>query len=152
MPSGYTYYDNVLYTIFCIAEGEVTTFYSGGLRSYDNSFSYQLLEQRLNKEYVKHVKQYAANLAKKLPPADEATKRHYGLTKNGLPVKWWDTDGVLRENYKLPDGLDQLLDVTPSRSTKLYEIPGIRAAIVLHYHNVLMVLEQQRTATTGWSR
>ena len=152
MPSGYTYYDNVLYTIFCIAEGEVTTFYSGGLRSYDNSFSYQLLEQRLNKEYVKHVKQYAANLAKKLPPADEATKRHYGLTKNGLPVKWWDTDGVLRENYKLPDGLDQLLDVTPSRSTKLYEIPGIRAAIVLHYHNVLMVLEQQRTATTGWSQ
>lgn len=152
MPAGYTYYDNVLYTIFCVAEGEVTTFYSGGLRSYDNSFSYQLLEQRLNKEYVKHVKQYAANLAKKSPPADEAIKRHYGLTKNGLPVKWWDADGVLRESHKLPAGLDQLMDVTPSRTTKLYEIPGIRAAIVLHYHNVLMVLDKQRSTTSGWSQ
>jgi TM2 domain-containing membrane protein YozV len=152
MSGGFSYYSDILYTLFCVAEGEVTNYYSGSTRHYDNSFSYQLLEQRLSKEYVQRLKQHAIRLCKLLPPPDQMTRKHYGLTKTGLASKWWDLDGELRENYKLPVGIDQLMDVTNPRSTKLYEIPAIRAAIVLHYYKTLMTLDRQRKTTGGWSQ
>ncbi len=153
MPGGYSYYNNILYTIFCMAEGEVTHHYSGGGRGYyDSSFSYQLLQMRTNEAYVEHLKQYVAELVKKLPAADEEVRKYYGLTKNGFALTWWDKDGELRGKYKLPNHLDRILTITPSRSTKIYEIPPVRAAIFLHYYRVLLTLEKQRELTPGWSQ
>lgn len=145
-----SYYSNILYTIFCIAEGEVTYHYSGGEGGYDNSFSYELLEARTSKAYIEHLKQYVTSIAGKLPQANEETRHYFRLTNNGLATVWWDMDGVLRESGKISEKFIRILNITPSRSTKLYEIPGIRAAILLHYHRVITVLEQQYDTVPNW--
>ena len=151
-PREYSYYSNVLYTIFCVAEGAVARHYTGGLGGYDNSFSYDLLSAQIDEEFRKDVERHAAKLVAALPPADDEIKRHYRLTSNGLPITWWDQDGVLREKYKLSEKHSRILTATPSRSTKLYDIPEVRAAIFRHYFKVLAVLNSQRTTTTGWSQ
>lgn len=148
----YSYYSNVLYTIFCVAEGAVARHYTGGVGGYDNSFSYDLLSARIDEEFRKGVERRAAELVAKLPPADDEIKRHYGLTKNGLPMTWWDQDGVLREKYKLSEKHSRILTATPSRSTKLYDIPEVRVTIFRHYFKVLAVLNSQRVTTPGWTQ
>jgi len=145
-----SYYGNILYTLFCIAEGEVTNYYSGGERGYDNSFSYQILETRVNKLYIEHLKQYAVEVTSKLPSANEETRLYFGLTKNGLSFVWWDMDGVLRGSGRIPKKFIRILNITPPRNTKLYEIPGIRTAILLHYCRVITLLEQQYDTVPNW--
>lgn len=56
------YYNNILYTIYCIAEGHVTKFYSS--KSYDNSFSYQILEQNLGSDVKNFVYNRSLELEK----------------------------------------------------------------------------------------
>lgn len=149
---GYSYYDNLLYTIFCVAEGEVTEHYSGGYRGYDNSFSYELLERRIDKSQVEALKQYAQSLLRLLPSADTATKEHFRLTESGLPIVWWDKDGSLRATHRIPDTHMRILRNTPSRNTKIYDIPEVRGAIFTQYFKALSALSRQRRLSGGWSQ
>lgn len=144
----YSYYDNLLYTIFCIAEGHVEYHYSNG--GYNNSFSYELLQKRTSVEFIKSVKQYAAELVKGLPPASDTIKHLYGLTPNGLAHVWWDADGYLREHFTINRDEERVLRLTPPRSTKLYETPEVRWHIFRYYFAALEELYKQRRHTSGW--
>jgi TM2 domain-containing membrane protein YozV len=145
----FSYYNNFLYTIFCIAEGHVTGHYTAN-DAYDNTFSYDLLRRRTNADFVKKVRQYASELANNLPPASDEIKRVFGLTPNGLMYTWWDADGYLREHSAVNSDEEWLLGLTPSRSTKLYEIPEIRWLIFRQYFIALEKLREQRRSATGW--
>lgn len=148
----YAYYNNILYTIFCIAEGQVSDHYTGGKNGYNNSFSYKLLSERTNESFKKDIEHYAKQLVTKLPPADDAIMKRYGLTANGLPLTWWDQEGLLREKYPLTEKHIRILNLTPPRNTKLYEITEMRAVIFRHYFKVLAVLHSQLTQTTNWPK
>jgi TM2 domain-containing membrane protein YozV len=148
----YFHYNNILYTLFCIAEGEVTAHYSGGLRGYDNSFSYDILRERTNDAFVTQIERYATTLADVLPPADAAIREYFRLTENNLPITWWDSDGQLRKHSQLSKDQRRLLTITPSRQTKALEIPELRMAVFAHYFRVLDTLNAQRKLTNGWSQ
>lgn|GEM_PF-4251077 len=145
----YAYYDNLLYTIFCIAEGHVTGHYAGD-RGYDNSFSYSLLVRRTGSDLATQVQQYANDIVKQLPPAGDDIKRVFGLTPNGLPMEWWDSDGQLRDHYEISDAVARLLRITPTRSTRIFEIPEVRMHIFRQYVAALAILKQQRHEVGGW--
>ncbi len=145
----YSHYNNLLYTIFCIAEGHVTEHYTGS-RAYDNSFSYQLLERSTGIQLVTSTRAYALKLCEELPPANNDIKRAFGLTPSGFPIVWWDTDGLLRKYYKLSESQQRLLNITPPRSTRIFEIPAVRVLIYRHYLRVLDVLNKQRSTSDGW--
>lgn len=150
MPNDqYSYYNNFLYTIFCIAEGHVTSHYTAN-EAYDNTFSYDLLRRRTNANFVKKVRQHASELANNLPPASDEIKRVFGLTPNGLVYTWWDPDGYLREHSAVNSDEEWLLGLTSPRSTKLYEIPEIRWLIFRQYFLALEQLREQRRSATGW--
>jgi len=150
MPNDqYSYYNNLLYTIFCIAEGHVTSHYTVN-DAYDNRFSYDLLRHRTNADFVKKVRKHALGLASNLPPASDEIKRVFGLTPNGLVYTWWDADGYLREHTAVNSDEERILNLTPSRSTKLYEIPEIRLLIFRQYFKALEQLREQRRSATGW--
>lgn len=153
-PRGqYAYYSNILYTIFCIAEGHVTDYYTGGIyRGYNNTFSYDLLRGRIDEQFRENVEEYAKKLASKLPPADDEIKKHFGLTANGLPTTWWDQDGLLREKYPLTEKHMRILNVTPQRNTKLFETAEIRVEIFRHYFKVLSLLHKQLTQSSNWPK
>lgn len=152
-PRGqYAYYGNILYTIFCIAEGQVSDHYTGGKNGYNNSFSYKLLSERTDEIFRKDVEHYAEQLVTGLPPADDAIMKRYGLTVNGLPFAWWDQEGLLREKYPLTEKHIRILNLTPPRNTKLYEITEMRVAIFRHYFKVLAVLHSQLGQTGNWPK
>ena len=150
LASEHSYYDNVLYTIFCIAEGHVTEHYSGGRHTYDNSFSYQLLTRRLGAKFVEGIRAQAQAFTAQLPPADDDVKRIFGLAHNGLPLIWWDMDGYLREHNAVNDTQARILSATPQRSTKLFEIPEVRLLIFRHYFKALATLRSQRHEAANW--
>lgn len=150
LDQGYSYYGNILYTIWCISEGVVTSHYQS--LGYDNNFSYDLLKRHTNEDLVKGVKEFCLEYSKKLPPADNETINTFHLTPNGLPYLWWDADGVLREKYNLSKAQVNLLNNSPDRSTKIMEIPELRVYILLHYLSVVELLRDQFRTTDGWSK
>lgn len=80
----YSHDNNFLYTIFCIAEGEVTQHYSRGRLEYDNSFFYKLIKGRMSDVHAKHLEKYAQELIKSLPLADATTKSHFNITNSNI--------------------------------------------------------------------
>ncbi|CAN5683136.1 hypothetical protein BH23PAT2_BH23PAT2_07130 [soil metagenome] len=151
LNQSYDYYGNILYTIYCIAEGEVTSHYKPS-RGYDNNFSYDLLKQRTDEAFCAKVKKYANQYCETLPKPDEETRAAYHLTPNGLEAFWWDMDGIIREKYKINDTQIGLLNRTPSRSTQVLQVTEVRAYVLVQYLSTLAVLRHEFTNTPGWTK
>lgn len=151
LNQSYDYYGNILYTIYCIAEGEVTGHYKPA-RSYDNNFSYDLLSKRTNKEFCNKVKQFSKQYCEALPKPDEDTRTVYRLTTNGLETLWWDMDGVIREKYNINESQVISLNRTTARSTQVLKVTEVRAYVLVQYLSTLAVLRHELTNTEGWSK
>lgn len=151
LNQSYGYYNNILYTIYCIAEGEVTGHYKPSA-SYDNNFSYDLLEKHTNEDFCSRVKQFSKTYCESLPKPDEETRTAYRLTPNGLETVWWDMDGSLREKHKLSEIHVSLLNKTPARTTNILQIAEVRAHVLTQYMTTLGVLKKEFESTTGWSK
>ena len=151
LNQSYDYYSNVLYTIYCIAEGEVTSHYKPS-SSYDNKFSYDILKKHTSEVICTNVKQFAKRYCEDLPKPDDSTRTAYHLTPNGLEMLWWDMDGIIREKYQLNDVQISLLNSTSSRSTQVLKVAEVRAYVLVQYLSTLKVLRHEFTHTQGWSK
>lgn len=151
LNQSYGYYNNILYTIYCIAEGEVTHHYKPSA-SYDNGFSYDLLAKHTNEEFRDRVRQFSKSYCTSLPEPDEETRTAYHLTPNGLETVWWDMDGSLRERHKLGEMHINLLNKTPARTTNILQIAEVRSYVLMQYMATLGVLKKEFESTSGWSK
>lgn len=151
LNQSHDYYGNILYTIYCIAEGEVTSHYKPS-RGYDNNFSYDLLKQRTDEVFCSKVKKYAKQYCETLPKPDEETRAAYHLTANGLETLWWDMDGVIREKYNINETQVGLLNRTPTRSTQVLKVTEVRAHVLVQYLSTMSVLRHEFTHTQGWTK
>ncbi len=151
LNQSYDYYGNILYTIYCIAEGEVTSHYKPS-KSYDNNFSYDLLTKRTNVEFCNKVKHFSKQYCQTLPKPDDETRAAYHLTPNGLETLWWDMDGVIREKYNINESQVILLNRTSARSTQVLKVTEVRAHVLVQYLSTLAVLRHELTNTEGWTK
>lgn len=151
LNQSYDYYSNILYTIYCIAEGEVTSHYKPS-SGYDNAFSYELLEKRTDSEFCVKVRHYAKMLSLKLPKPNAETCAAYHLTPNGFEMVWWDMDGSLREKHKLSETHVNLLNKTPARTTNILQVSEVRAYVLMQYMTTLSVLKTEFQSSSGWSK
>lgn len=135
------YYDNLLYTIYCIAEGHVSTGYGGNSRGYSNDYSYNLLAQHLGSSVTEYVYNKASTLEDTLAPPNEETKQHFYLTENGKPTVWWDNDGQLREYISFEKHELYILDSTPNRNTKIWNLIAVREEMVLLYLKLWKIIQ-----------
>jgi hypothetical protein len=151
LHQSYGHYNNILYTIYCIAEGEVTSCYKPSA-SYDNNFSYDLLKKHTNEGFGSRVKQFSKTYCEGLPRPDEETRTAYSLTPNGLDIVWWDKDGSLREKHKLSEMHISLLNKTPARTTNLLQVAEVSGHVLMQYMATLGVLKKEFESTPGWSK
>jgi CheY-like chemotaxis protein len=135
------YYSNILYTLECIAEGEVEKYYRGG-RGYDNTFSYQLLRDHIDQQIVTQIKEYLRNRVKEIPAPNANTIRELNLASNGMPYAWWDSTGELRENLDMKREDYYWLNEMKYRQTKFLEISQCRIETTKLYLDLLHELEK----------
>jgi hypothetical protein len=131
------HYGNILYTLYCIAEGEITQSY-GRESGYNNTFSYSLLANRLDADTIRAIKDLGYKYTQNLPTPSHETMTVFNLTSSGLPYKWWDTDGEVRkrQTFALPDAT--ILDRTPPRQTLIWHNSyEVRAQIIARYLHVI---------------
>lgn len=140
------YYSNILYTLECIAEGEVEKYYRGR-RGYDNSFSYQLLGEHIDNHIVSKLKDYISERVTQLPEPNENTISSLGLSPNGMPRLWWDADGKLRESLDLERDDYYWLEKMQYRSTKFLDIKQCRVETTKLYLSLLSQLEESKDSS-----
>lgn len=127
------YYDNILYTIYCISEGHVTKAYSGNYNYYDPDYSYKILESHLGRDIKDKIFSKAQELEKDVAPPKEETLLRFNLTEGGLPRRWWDVDGKLRSDIEFNDKEVNILNATPQRNTVIWNIYSARKQIISLY-------------------
>lgn len=127
------YYDNILYTIYCISEGHVTKAYSGNYNYYDPDYSYKILESHLGRDIKDKIFSKAQQLEKNVAPPKDETLLRFNLTEGGLPRRWWDMDGKLRGDIEFKDKEVNILNATPQRNTVIWDISSARKQIISLY-------------------
>lgn len=142
------HYSNILYTIYCIAEGEVEHHYSG--KGYDNSFSYKLLASHADDQLAESVKRFCGSYVESLPVANSETQAAYSLTTSGMPRLWWDSSGDIRNKLELTAEQITLFENTFHRSTTLMNIPEIKVIVGRQYLATMMILRNHLGRTSDW--
>lgn len=127
------YYDNILYTIYCISEGHVTKAYSGNYNYYDPDYSYKILESHLGRDIKNKIFIKAQELEKSVAPPKGETLLRFNLTGGGLPRRWWDMDGKLRDDIEFNNREVNILNATPQRNTVIWDIYSARKQIISLY-------------------
>lgn len=142
------YYNNILYTIYCIAEGHVTQFYSS--KTYDNSFSYQVLEQNLGSDVKNFVYNRSLKLEKLISAPNSETIEQFHLAKNGLPFEWWDGTGEIREKRIFTSQELDILKITPYRGTKIWKLEKISLEILNVYFQIWRIIIKNFDCEYTW--
>ena len=127
------YYNNILYTIYCISESHVTKTYSGDFDYYNSDFSYDILDTHLGQNLKYKVFDRAKELEGNIKPPDQETLEYFKLTQNGLAIKWWDSDGELRKERDFLKEELNVLDATLSRRTKVWAAYSVKKEIIVLY-------------------
>lgn len=138
-------YNNILYTIYCISEGHVTKEYSGSYAYYDPTISYRILESHLGREMRDNVFNKAQELQKNVSSPQIQTIKYFNLNEKGMPKKWWDTEGSMRESRKFNDEELSLLDMSPKRETVVWNLDNVSAEII----NLYLLMWQAIIQTNG---
>lgn len=144
------YYNNILYTIYCISEGHVTKGYSGSYDYYDPEFSYRILEEHLGKGLRNKVFDKAQKLEEDISPPNSETLKYFNLTENGLPVKWWDRDGSFRSIREFSKKELNILNITPARNTKVWELYEVKKQIIALYLEIWKVISNSLEKNLKW--
>ena len=135
------YYSNILYTLECIAEGEIEKYYRGGW-GYDNTFSYQLLRDHIDQLIVSQIKEYLRDRVKGISVPNANTIRELNLASNGMPYAWWDSTGEFRENLDIEREDHYWLNEMHYRQTKFLEMSQCRLETTKLYLGLLHELER----------
>lgn len=136
-----TYYNNILYTLECIAESEVENHYRGGI-GFNSDFSYQILQGHVSPDLVEKMKKYLIERAEQIAPPNKETIEAFGLAANGLPYTWWDPEGTIRERKQINSEEQKILRLLPVRRTAFLEIEQCRLETLKLYIRVVRALKE----------
>lgn len=144
------YYNNILYTIYCISEGHVTKVYSGNYNYYNSDFSYKILEDHLGKKLKDKVFNKAKALSKDLSLPNSETRKYFNLTKTGFRREWWDMDGSFRLERKFDEAELNILRVTSHRRTKVWELYKVKKLIIQLYLEIWEIISSSFEKELEW--
>ncbi len=146
------YYDNLLYTFYCIAEGHVTKGFSGSNRYYNYDYSYQILEKHLGWKIKEEVYQKAVELEKYLNSPSQETITEFHLTAERTPIVWWDRDGKLRAGIIFTEREFYILNATPARYTKIWSLLSIRKEVLFLYLHLWELICEDLNKELNWKK
>ncbi|MFW7421272.1 tellurite resistance TerB C-terminal domain-containing protein [Vagococcus fluvialis] len=147
-----SYYDNLPYTFYCIAEGHVTYYYNRGKNFYDNKFSYDLLERILGNKVREQVQRKAEELEKKFTGREDQRYNPLDITVNNdnFNYCWWDQEGILRDENNLTTLEIFLMNQASYRDTKLWELSTAKKEIIKLYLKLWKVILEASEQELGW--
>lgn len=146
------YYNNILYTIYCISEGHVTKVYSGNYDYYNPELSYRILEENLGKNLKDKVFNKAQELEEYISSPNIETVKYFNLTETGLPIVWWDKDGSFRSGKEFSREELNILSITPPRGTKVWELNEVKKQIVALYLEIWKVISNGLDKDLKWKK
>ncbi|MGX7013923.1 tellurite resistance TerB C-terminal domain-containing protein [Vagococcus silagei] len=117
-------YNNLPYTIYCIAEGHVTQ------GTYDNTFSYQLLEQAIGETLKEKIREYALAVCQHTITDPQSIMQNTIFSNDWV---WWDPEHQIRDTNIFSAEDIYLLDLTCPRETKIWELYDIKIEILKLY-------------------
>lgn len=128
-----SYYNDIYYLLFNIAEAHVTHSYIKNFSYFSPSYSLIILEGHLGLANKNLIIDKITELENIVEPAEVETLRFFNLTDNGLPRRWWDFDGKLRSEVKMGTKALNVLRATPVRDTVIWNVHSAREQIVHLY-------------------
>ncbi|MDT2849388.1 tellurite resistance TerB C-terminal domain-containing protein [Vagococcus carniphilus] len=147
------FYNNLLYTFYCIAEGHVTKAYSIK-RFYDNTFSYSLLEDAIGKKMKDKIQlvgfQAQTVLKSRIKPDSQLEKDNNDLASS--TQCWWDKDGELQKKYSFLSLDIYLLNNTYFRETRLWELSEVKLEIIKLYLNLWKIILAESEELDDWGK
>lgn len=146
------YYNNILYTIYCISEGHVTKAYRGNYDYYNPEFSYTILEDHLGKKLKDKVFNKAQEFEKYISPPNEEILEYFNLTENGLKIEWWDKDGMFRASREFTRKELNILNTTPARTTKIWELYEVKKRIITLYLQIWEIISNGLEKDIKWKK
>jgi len=147
---GTEYYNNLLYTIYCISQEHVVSVY--GYKDHYDEYSYKILENHLGSNLREKVFNKAHEQEKQLSPPKAEVREYFNLTSNGLKKKWWDMDGKFRGSHEFSKKELDILEVTPYRNSKVWEIPMVRNHIINLYLEIWKVISDGLEMDIKWRK
>ena len=127
------HYNNILYTLECIAEYYVGLHYCQRQR-LEIDFSWELLKKHLGSTVVKMIKDWSLDRQKQINPPDNDTKTKLGLNDRGLYPFWWDESGEFRTKNQIKGRHLFLLTSLTRRSTgRLFQRQRVKTATIKIY-------------------
>ncbi|MFC6346134.1 tellurite resistance TerB C-terminal domain-containing protein [Vagococcus carniphilus] len=147
------FYNNLLYTFYCIAEGHVTVAHSIK-HFYDNTFSYSLLEDAIGKKMKDKIQlvglQAQTVLGTKIKPDSQFEKDNNVLSSS--TQCWWDKDGELQKKCSFLSSDIYLLNNTYFRETRLWELPEVKLEIIKLYLNLWKIILAESEQLDNWGK
>ena len=135
------YYDNLLYTLECLAEHYIVFHYDNKPIGNDANFSFGLLQERVGEAGILAVKGAIGRHLHQLPPVSPDTIEGLGLNDRGLKPVWWDKTGELRQVNKPAGRWLHLLNSLGHRSNvKFLDDEQMKFATVKIYFCVVQSL------------
>jgi len=128
------YYDNILYTLECIAEGEIGNFYKK-YYIYNSEFSYKLLKEHIGEDFVLYIKTYLEERTQKIAPPNESTLQI-------LPPMAPELIKRKKLQALLTSGKQEIFKDIPFRSNKFLDTIQTQEEVAKVYQKILLLISQ----------
>lgn len=147
-------YNNLLYTFYCIAEGHVTKSYSNGNTYYDNNYSYGILQEHLGTILKNKIYEKAIELEKFLSIPNSQTLNSFNTSRHcdNITWAWWDIDGKLRKSKIFDKQSIIILNATPARDAKIWNILEIKKEILNLYLDLWKIITTNISKESIWKK
>ncbi|WP_369715430.1 tellurite resistance TerB C-terminal domain-containing protein [Leptotrichia sp. HSP-536] len=106
---------------------------------YCFKYFWNILEEEASEVVIDEINKYL----EKLPRLNNEIIVYYNLTPNGLPYRYWDKDGKFREEYKLSDLEQRILERTSFRQTKIWNNYEAKKQMILLYLDEWKIIEER---------
>jgi len=117
--------------------------YRGNRRDINEDYYFQdfldIIGENINKIIINEINEYL----KELPRLNTEIIEYYNLTPNGLPYRYWDKDGKLREEYNFSELEKRILERTSFRQTKIWNNYEAKKQMLFLYLDEWKIIEER---------
>ena len=117
--------------------------YRGNRRDINEDYYFQdfldIIGENINKIIINEINEYL----KELPRLNTEIIEYYNLTPNGLPYRYWDKDGKLREEYNFSELEKRILERTSFRQTKIWNNYEAKKQMIFLYLDEWKIIEER---------
>ena len=100
---------------------------------------WNILQEETSEVVIDEINKYLEKLSK----LNDEIIKYYNLTPNGLPYRYWDKDGKLREEYNFSELEKRILERTSFRQTKIWNNYEAKKQMILLYLDEWKIIEER---------